>query len=363
MINRYKPNYVSPPGETLLETLNTLKMTQADLATRTGRSVKTINEIIKGKAPITPETALQFELVLNTPATFWNNREKNYREFLARKAAEIQLKSQISWLKKFPIGKMVDYGWLPAKQTEIEKVKSLLSFFGIGHPLHWGRIYKSLQVTCRKIYSGNTNFNSLTAWLRVGELSAHQVKCQPFNHKKFLEALKIIRTFTVKKVEEFFPEMQRLCSDAGVAVIFVRELPKLSVCGTTRWLSPEKAMIQLSLIYKTNDQVWFTFFHEAGHVVLHGKRDIFIDGNNLENKKEDEADTFAEDILIPQKEFDNFVQKGDFTDKNSILQFAFTQGIAPAIVLGRLQHFKKLPYGSFDDLKVRFEWTKQCNTE
>jgi addiction module HigA family antidote len=358
MINQYNPNYVSPPGQTLLETLDTIRMTQAELAKRTGKTVKTINEIIKGKAPISPETALQFELVLETPASFWINREKNYREFLARKTAEVQLKSQISWLKKFPVNRMIEYGWLPSKQTEIEKVLGLLSFFGISHPLHWGRIYKSLQVTYRKVYSANTNFNSLTAWLRAGELNARAVECQPYNHKKFSEALKTIRSLTIKKVEDFFPEMQKLCSEAGVAVVFVRELPKLSVCGATRWLSPQKAMIQLSLIYKTNDQIWFTFFHEAGHILLHGKKDVFVDGNNLDNKKEDEANKFAEDLLIPRGKLEDFMQNGDLSDKNSILQFAFNHGIAPGIVLGRLQYHKKIHYGVFDDLKVRFEWTK-----
>ncbi|MEY2914970.1 MAG: hypothetical protein RLZZ184_4279 [Cyanobacteriota bacterium] len=93
--NRYNPDYVSPPGDTLLEVLEHRGMTQAELAERTGRPKKTINEIIKGKAAITPETALQLERVFNIPASFWNNRERHYREFLAQKEEKKRLAKQV----------------------------------------------------------------------------------------------------------------------------------------------------------------------------------------------------------------------------------------------------------------------------
>ena len=84
MYLKFEPDYTVPPGETLLETIECLGMSQAELARRTGRPVKTINEIIKGKTAITPDTALQLERVLSVPASFWNNLERNYRESLAQ---------------------------------------------------------------------------------------------------------------------------------------------------------------------------------------------------------------------------------------------------------------------------------------
>ena len=84
MKNQYQPDVVSPPGETLLETIETLGMSEADLAERTSLLRKTIHEIIRGKAALTPETALQLEKALNIPAQFWVNRENSYRESLAR---------------------------------------------------------------------------------------------------------------------------------------------------------------------------------------------------------------------------------------------------------------------------------------
>lgn len=82
--DKYFANIAIPPEETLLETLECMNMPQKDFAVRVGMSVKTINEIIKGKEPITNDIALKFEAVLDIPASFWINLESNYRESLAR---------------------------------------------------------------------------------------------------------------------------------------------------------------------------------------------------------------------------------------------------------------------------------------
>src|SRR3954465_12535209 len=100
--NQYSPSEVSPPGETLLEVLEERGLTQAELAERTGRPRKTINEIVKGKAAITPETALQLERVLGVPAAFWNTRETHYREFLAQQNEVERFESEVAWIQKFP---------------------------------------------------------------------------------------------------------------------------------------------------------------------------------------------------------------------------------------------------------------------
>jgi addiction module HigA family antidote len=80
----YEPDYAIHPGETLLETLETLGITQEELAERTGCLLKTINEIVLGKAAILADTALQLERALGVPATFWNNAQCNYEARLAR---------------------------------------------------------------------------------------------------------------------------------------------------------------------------------------------------------------------------------------------------------------------------------------
>src|ERR1700730_12597922 len=130
--NEYHPDNVSSPGETLFETLENLGMSQAELAKRMGRPVKTINEIIQKKAAITAETALQLEQVLHIPASFWLKREQQYREALARLAEEERLKSWVEWLKDIPIRIIMQRGWIPACKNKSQQVLEALKFFGVG---------------------------------------------------------------------------------------------------------------------------------------------------------------------------------------------------------------------------------------
>lgn len=80
----FKPDHVSPPGETLLEMLKERKMTQRKLAELGSVSPKHINDIVKGRARISPVVAIAFETVLGAPAGFWLVRDAHYQEFKTR---------------------------------------------------------------------------------------------------------------------------------------------------------------------------------------------------------------------------------------------------------------------------------------
>jgi len=144
-----------------------------------------------------------------------------------------------------------------------------------------------------------------------------------------------------------------LCAQAGVAVSFVPPVKGMSVYGATRWLTPQKALILLSLRGKYEDLLWFTFFHEAGHILLHGKKEVFIEGNDIEDQLETEADSFASTFLIPSREWKKLIFD-NYQTKALIKSFAGNIGISPAIVVGRLQHEKLLPYTHMNDLRRRF---------
>jgi len=357
----FKPNYAVSPGETLRETLKTLGMTQAELAHRTGRPKKTINEIITGKAAITADTALQLERVLGIPASFWNNLERNYQETLARLKEEKQLKSQIGWLNKFPIPALVKLGWLPKVKTNVEKIQALLNFFGVAGINEWKAIWEEAGAAYRKSPSFKSKPAAVAAWLRKGEIEALDIQCKPYKASAFRAALKKIRALTMEPAEIFEPEMRRLCAEAGVATVFVPELPGTHVYGATRWLRPMKALIYLSLRGKSDDHLWFTFFHEAGHILFHEKHDVFIEakgegcGATAGTGKEQEANQFAQDFLIPPKEYQPFLQTDQFSEAG-IKRFAKQLGIAPGIVVGRLQHDKVIPYSAANSLKKRFRF-------
>lgn len=357
--NQYLPDSVTPPGTTLQETIEALGMSQADLADRTGRSKKMVNEIIKGKAPITPKMSIELEHVLGTPASFWNNMERNYREGLARIEEKESLKKQITWLDSFPINNMVKWGWIKKYNDKVLQLQELLKFFAIASPDQWPRVTSTLKekAAFRKSTAFNTDNDALIAWLRRGEIEAGSIYCKQFNKEGFQAALLEIRSLTVESPDVFQAKIIEICSGCGVAVVFIPELPKTRVSGATRWLSLDKALIQLSLRYKSDDHLWFSFFHEAGHIIKHGKKEIFIEGASMEmvKEKEEEANRFASDFLIPRASYSQFICEAPFS-KSKIQDFASSTGIAPGIVVGRLQHDKQLPVTHCNDLKKHFEW-------
>lgn len=355
--NEYLPTEVSPPGTTLREVLDEREISQSDLATRMGRPKKTISEIINGKASITPETALELELVLGIPATFWNARERDYRTFLARLEQARRMSRQLKWSKNFPIGALAKEGWILKHSNKQDQLKALLRFFGVASPEQWQDVFDNVAVAFRKSSAFKSDAYSLAAWLRCGLVKAEQYQCRSFDKERFLTALRKVRSLTPADPEVFEPEMKQVCADAGVVVAFVPQLPKSRVSGATRWLSPDKALIQLSIRYKTNDHLWFTFFHEAAHLLLHGKRLIFLETGRSSGELEAEASRWAAEFLIPSGPYAEFLSVGTLS-KTAIRRFAGGIGIAAGVVVGRLQYDGLLPHSHCNDLKVRLDWAK-----
>lgn len=353
--NEYRPDRVSPPGETLRDVIEERHLSQAELATRMGRPKKTISEIINGKAAITNETALQLEMVLGVPAEFWSTREQHYREYLARLEEAAELERLHDWSKAFPIRAMVKHGLLPSVRDRTEQVRRLLQFLGVSRPDQWSEVYEHYAVSFRRSSAFEADANALGVWLRAGLLKAQAMQVARYDRDSFVEALTEARALTRERPEVFQPRLIEACAAAGVAVAFVPQLPKSRVSGATRWLAPDLALVQLSLRYKTDDHLWFTFFHEAAHILLHGKRAIFLDTSRGEGEEEDEANAWAADFLIPPPWMAELTTVPVYS-KAIIREFADKIGISPGIIVGRLQHDGLLPRSHCNDLKVRFEW-------
>lgn len=355
--NQYKPDYISPPGDTLQELLDELGMTQVSLAKRMGRPIKTINEIIHGKTQITPETAIQLEKIFSVTADFWLSMENQYQEFIARIVEEkVLLKSQ-NWLKQIPINEMIREGWIPKVNIIKDRITESLKFFAVASHNEWEELWGSCRASLRESAKYKTEIGPLSAWLRKGEIEANKINCKPYSESDFKNSLSEIRNLTTEGPDVFVTELQNICSKYGVAVVFLPELKGTHLYGATRWISPQKALIQLSLRDKSNDHLWFTFFHEAAHILLHKKKDVFIELRNCDNEEETEANKFSSDFLIPTNEYNEFVEQGIFT-LMTITNFANEIGIAPGIVVGRLQHDKHILFKNpLNSLKERFVWS------
>ena len=347
-----------PPGEVLEEELEARGMTQRELAARLGRPAQTINEIIRAKKSITPETALGLAAVLGIDAQYWINLESEYRMTLARKREQDMIQANVKWLDHYPVREMLRRGWIEAGWDRPSRLKALMNFLGVAvaEPQAY---QKAAGFRITEAAQHQISLGALAAWLRKGELDAHEIETASYSTENFKKALTGIRKLTVKEPEDFLPSMTRLCAKSGVAFCPVQELPKSGANGATRWLSDRKALIQISLRNKWADIFWFTFFHEAYHVLRHrAHRRFLIDGLDSDPEVaglEADADTFARDFLIPPREWKVFCEGFDFSS-HSVRKFARSVGIAPFIVVGRLQKEKYIHYSRLTSLKPRYKW-------
>ena len=252
---------------------------------------------------------------------------------------------------------MVEFGFLPKPKSSTDQVEKLLDFFGVGSASAWEDLCARVCVAYRKSPSFNSAPESVTAWLRMHELLAGEIDSLPYDKGRFVAALNRIRQLSCEPLDVFVPELKNLCAQAGVVVTFAPELPETYLSGAARWLSKDKALIMLSLRHKSDDHLWFTFFHEAGHILLHSKKEVFIDDKKFEEDGiEEQANNFSRNLLIPVKEYSNFISLGRWSS-TSIINFANKLGISPGIVVGRLQHDRLIEYSHHNKLKRRFVWT------
>ena len=349
---------LSPPGETIQETIDALGMNQYELAERMGRPIKTINEIIKGKEAITPTTAVQLERVLGIPTSFWLERERLYIQALTAIEHEQKLDAWAqTWLIQFPIKELQKLNWIPKAESSAKLVAALLSFFGVATPDEWTSVYigEQLQNSYYRISLAHlTQHGALSAWLRKGELQAKELNIKPFDRKNFTENLGAIRSLAHQHPADFKEQLQKLCSESGVAIVFTQCLPKTNVSGVARWIG-QTPLIQLSGRYKSNDHFWFTFFHEAGHILKHGKKDFFIEGVAdliMDEEKEREANEFAANYLIPARDYKIFVAQGDFSE-SSIRRFAESVKTHPAVVAGRMSRETLIHYSVVAAFRIK----------
>ncbi|MGH9419031.1 MAG: HigA family addiction module antitoxin, partial [Thermoanaerobaculia bacterium] len=272
----FESTAVSHPGETVVEYLDFYGWSQRDLARRTGLTPKTISEICNGKAPITPPTALAFERALQRPAHFWLNLQRNFDESEARLTDTAKLSGWDDWVRTFPLKEMRRLKFtLPAGRSDADV---LLNFFGVSSPDSWNQVWKAADVAYRQTRKFNTREESIAAWVREVELVARGIDLAVFDEARLRAMLDDLRQLTRHSIEEAVDSAQRLCATAGVALVVVPELRNTGISGCTRWLSERAALVGLTLRYKTDDQLWFTFFHEIAHVLLHrGKRSFVVD--------------------------------------------------------------------------------------
>ena len=346
-MSEYYPQVVFHPSITLNEKLEEMGMSRKEFALRTGKPEQTIIAVLKAESSITPEMAILFENVTKIPAHFWINKQARYNEYKAREKRKIAIEQAENWARSFPYSEMAKHNWVPATRNIKEKTINLFSYFAVSSDEAWDKLYleSKLKVAAYTSLKHTLEPHAISAWLRQGEIQAEQIQALTFNPKMFKRNLSKIKVLMAHHSTGFFKQLQELCVEAGVKVFYTPKLPKAPISGSTRWIN-NTPIIQLTARYNQNDRFWFTFFHEAGHILLHGKKYISLEGidfSEADPVKEKEAHEFAEQwTLSPNQEKEVIAAMP--LNKNKIQTLAEKFNTHPAIIIGRLQHKKLIPF-------------------
>lgn len=345
---RSRSYIATPPGATIREQLNDRGMSQKEFAARMDMSEKHISKLVNGEVQLTPETAVRLEMVLGVPARFWNNLEAIYREKIIKAETENAMDTDIELAKRFPYSEMARLGWVPTARDTKEKVVFLRKYFEVVELSLLGNV-QITRIACRRLAITERSDLALMAWAQEAKIRARDIQTAPVNIKGLISAVPELRKMTVLEPEEFCPRIEKCLADRGIALVFLPHLKGSFLQGAS-FMDGNKIVVGLTARGRDADKFWFSLFHELGHIVLgHVGRP---DGTSEEDEKA--ADRWSGDTLIAAEAFEAFQRTKDYSVR-SVIHFAREQGIAPGIVVGRMQSEGMIKYSMLNELKEKYE--------
>jgi HTH-type transcriptional regulator/antitoxin HigA len=352
----FEPQWASPPGATITDLMNAKGISFDQLRSKLGLTVDDMLKLLHGEQRINAPLAAMIAQTLGLTGKFWLDREEQY----LNDAAKLQVEEK-SWVRSLPVADMMQYGWVPEVAKISEKIRAAFDYFGVSSVDEWRARWLSDEVGLTAFRSSPVfaaDAASIATWLRKGELEAEKIHCKPWSNDGFARSLADLKRLSrLREPDRFVPALVDTCASHGVAFVVVRTPKGCPTSGATRFLSAQKAVLQVSFRYLSDDHFWFTFFHECAHLILHEGRLFLENGSGgLRSFEEEQANEFAADVLIPPEWRDRLLSVG--AEPKRILRLAHDLGVSPGILVGQLQHRGLVRRERLNYLKRRFEWPK-----
>ena len=348
--------WASSPGDYIRKTLRFKGLTQADFTNRCDLDHDEASMVFSEQGPISIDLAKKLSKELGGSDGFWVERYKCY--FEEKRKADENIQELLDWAKKIPkqFVKSVVVDEIPKDREE--SAATLLRFFNVKSLDSWYEEFSPALATVSFKSHGELADASekIISWIRYGQLVAenHVDVLPDFSKERLIESLdrikKISRVWDPKK---FIPEISNSLRDVGVVFVCTRA-PKSTPVSGASFLSPAGyPVLMMSFRYLSDDQFWFSLFHELGHLVLHLEKGIFVEGGGVNSLEESEADEFASSVLFPKHLKDELLGLRS-KDWRKILRLAKDNNLSPGILVGQLQRSGAVPYSHLNKLKKRY---------
>ncbi|WP_445996908.1 ImmA/IrrE family metallo-endopeptidase [Okibacterium fritillariae] len=353
----FEPRWASSPSEAVRRLIKQRGWSIEDLADQLGIGDPATRRLIAGTHEFTDELATLLSDRLGGSVDFWLTRERQYRE--AKEWLTVD-----EFVQRMPLAQMIQLGWVESSDSWRSQARIGLDFFGASDAEEGSK--KISEAIGAAHYRTSSAFSSeevtLAAWLRRAELEADALEVDEWDATRLHQNLPVMRSLTrMPDPTNFLPALQKLCAEAGVAVVVVRAPKGCVLSGAAFKTSNGVAAIALSARHLSDDHFWFTVFHELGHLLLHGTDETFLDDFETAPQSdgisslEAEANRFAQESLMPGG-LDALRVAGRGPTKRDLLRFASSCNISAGVVVGQLQHEGVLGYNQLNTLKRRYKW-------
>lgn len=349
----YKDLIAFHPGYYVKELIEAQGMSQDELAKRLQTSGKYVSDLVNGRINLTDEMVLKLSIVFGTSTTMWLNLNKTFIEKKLEIERQMQDDEECQLVKKLDYNFWVDLKLVKPARYAIDKVHELLRYFKVSslNVLQERDFLVQYRTTVSEIK--DINVINANAWVQTAINIGSQMSVEPFDKKKLLKILPEIRKMTVQSQKDVYTSLQNMLADCGVALVLLPNLKNCGVNGAVKWLGKDKVVLAINEKRKYTDSFWFSVFHELGHVmqqrikVLHvSEKYDALEKDELIQRLEKEADSFAQNMLIPEYEYVHFIEGNSKFNKKNISEFAQLIEIHPGIVVGRLQRDERLEYNT-----------------
>ncbi|MDO4266228.1 MAG: HigA family addiction module antitoxin [Eubacteriales bacterium] len=347
----YNDKIAFHPGYYIKEIVEKSRLTQEDFAKRLDTTPKNLSLLLRGEQVLSIDMAMKLSRMLGTSINYWLNIQSAYDALIA------QFKSEEELINEREIFKGIDYKYfkdnfgLPSLPRKIdEQIKHVREFLQVATISVFAK--RNMAVSFRSSGEGLTESSIVKAnvMVQIAMNTALSVKAPKFNRKKFEEAVKYALTLT-QNHDEFYPLIKKAFQDAGVIFIILPNMPGSKTNGATKKIG-DNILLMVNDRRLNADSFWFTLFHEIGHIV---NEDYGISFEKEEGEREEVADRYAEDSLIPPDKYQEFLAGKKF-DLQSIRCFSEQIERDPGIVLGRLQNDGIITFDNWTTKPLRHKY-------
>lgn len=328
----YKDTIAFHPGYYIKEIVDESGLTQEDFAKRLDTTPKNLSLLIRGEQSLSIDIAMKLARMIGTSVSYWLNLQNSYDSLIAEFKSDAELVEERKVFGSLEYKYFRDNFGLPDLPRKIdEQIKQVREFLNVATLSVFTK--RDMAVSFRSATEKLTEANIIkaNAMVQIATNKALKTDAPTFNKNKFESAAKYALTLT-RNHDEFYPLIRNTFREAGVIFIILPNLSGSKINGATKKIG-SNVMLMVNDRRLNADSFWFTLFHEIGHIM---NGDYGISFEEEAGVQEEIADKYAEDSLIPPKQYQVFLHKNQF-DLQAIKIFANQIERDPGIVLGRLQ--------------------------